>query len=128
MTDGLNKRFVELLIATTIGSIVGAFIARDINFSEDWLNIIARAVIAVVILAVFFFALHKASISWGKRKKRGSTPRQELPPEPDQEPHQKENYTEEPYPEENYSEEQPDKSVLEEEDFPEKGGTREMKL
>lgn len=60
------KRFVELIIATTIGSIVGAYIARDIQFS---LNLFVRALFATALLAIFFFFIWQFSTHIGKRKK-----------------------------------------------------------
>lgn len=74
MGENPGLRFIEFVIATTIGSIVGAYIARDIEFSLD---LLVRAVFAVAILAVFFFLVHRVAITWGKRKKK--PPKQEAP-------------------------------------------------
>lgn len=60
------KRFVELIIATTIGSIVGAYIARDIQFS---LGLFMRALFATALLAIFFFFIWQFSTHIGKRGK-----------------------------------------------------------
>ncbi|MCD6478369.1 MAG: hypothetical protein J7L44_00605 [Candidatus Diapherotrites archaeon] len=60
------KRFVELVIATTIGSIVGAYIARDIQLS---LNLFMRALFATCLLAIFFFFVWQFSTHIGKRRK-----------------------------------------------------------
>jgi uncharacterized protein YacL len=65
MTAG-TKRFIELVIATTIGSIVGAYIARDIQFS---LNLFIRALFATCLLAIFFFFIWQFSTHIGKRRK-----------------------------------------------------------
>lgn len=60
------KHFVELIIATTIGSIVGAYIARDIQFS---LSLFVRALFATALLAIFFFFIWQFSTHIGKQKK-----------------------------------------------------------
>lgn len=62
-------RFIEFIIAATIGSIVGAYISRDIEFNA---NLIARAVFAVAILSIFFFLVYKVSSSWAKRNQKES--------------------------------------------------------
>ena len=59
------KRFVELVIATTIGSIVGAYIARDIQFN---LNLFIRALFATCLLAIFFFFVWQFSTHIGKHR------------------------------------------------------------
>lgn len=76
LEESKGTRFIEFVIATTIGSIVGAYIARDIEFN---LNLVIRAVFAVAILSVFFFCVYKASSSWGKKKK--PMPGEEIVPE-----------------------------------------------
>ncbi len=81
MSEKPGQHFIELVIATTIGSIVGAYIARDIDFS---FNLVARAVFAVALLSVFFFFVYKTSISWGNRKQarsREEIRKEELPEE-----------------------------------------------
>lgn len=78
MGEKPGQRFIELVIATTIGSIVGAYIARDIDFS---FNLLARAVLAVALLSVFFFLVYRVSISWGQRKTRKRQETQEIPEE-----------------------------------------------
>jgi len=97
-------RFIEFVIATTIGSIVGAYIARDIDFS---FNLVARAVFAVAILAVFFFLVYKISHSWTKRKTERNKP---------QEQREQEAFNEEYPVEENHMENR--KNPEEEEKFP----------
>jgi len=115
-------KFIEFVIATTIGSIVGAYIARDITLDFP---LIVRAVFAVAILAVFFFLVYKVSSSWAKRKNERNKP---------QEQRESEAFDEE-YPSEgrDYAEEDPDETSEEnqaesgeeygnkpEEDYPEK--------
>ena len=71
MDSDSAKRFVELVIATTIGSIVGAYIARDIQFS---LNLFVRALFATALLAIFFFFIWQFSTHIGKQKKAAGSP------------------------------------------------------
>lgn len=66
MAEDSAKRFIELVIATTIGSIVGAYIARDIQFS---FALFVRAIFATALLALFFFAVWQFSTRIGKRKR-----------------------------------------------------------
>ena len=106
MSEKPGQHFIELVIATTIGSIVGAYIARDIDFS---FNLVVRAVFAVALLSVFFFFVYKTSISWGRKKA---------------EREKKEIAQEEEYPEEDYPEEYPGEKVGEE--YPEEAQRKDF--
>ena len=103
MSENTAQRFIELVIATTIGSIVGAYIARDIEFS---FNLVVRAVFAVALLSVFFFFVYRTSISWGHRKPahRREEEVEELPEEDYPQEYDGER-EEEKYPEEEFSKE-----------------------
>ncbi|MCX8189900.1 MAG: hypothetical protein N3F05_01585 [Candidatus Diapherotrites archaeon] len=64
MAEGIG-RFVELVIATTVGSIVGAFISNGIDLS---INTFVRALFATCALMIFFFLMWQISKGIGSRK------------------------------------------------------------
>lgn len=64
MAEGVG-RFVELVIATTVGSIVGAFISNGIALSVDTF---VRALFATCALMIFFFLMWQISKGIGQRK------------------------------------------------------------
>jgi len=98
MMEKPGMRFIEFVIATTIGSIVGAYIARDITLD---FSLIIRAVFAVAVLAVFFFLVYKISSSWAKKKAEKNKPQEQREHEAFNEEGPAEEYPEE----ENYPDE-----------------------
>ena len=94
------KRFVELVIATTIGSIVGAYIARDIQFS---VRLFVRALFVTALLAVFFFFVWQFSTHIGKHRKASGRNEKHYRA---QEEREEETYDEETEPYEEYDSEQ----------------------
>jgi|GEM_PF-3425768 len=78
MAEGLGH-FVELIIATTVGSIVGAFIAHGIELNADTFF---RALFATCVLMIFFFLIWQISKNIGPRDQKrfkGTSERKERP-------------------------------------------------